>query len=185
MVQIVHSRHLYEDSAPKTRRAQRTVELLPETVRGLSEIQPLRGTPETAVFLNTNGKPIEPRSFLTTHWYACLRALGIRVRGVYSCKDTYISTVLPVKPIPWIEEQTGVAYATLKKHYGRWLPRTRDDEASSLLERLAKGIELCPPDTISERRLVAISPGNSGKSANLDQCRGGESNPYTLAGCGF
>jgi integrase len=92
VAQIVRSRHLYEDSAPKTRRAQRTVELLPETVRVLSEIQPLRAAPETPVFLNTNGKQIEPRSFLTTHWYACLRALRIRVRGIYSCKDSYIST---------------------------------------------------------------------------------------------
>jgi hypothetical protein len=32
--------------------------------------------------------------------------------GIYACKDTYVSTVLPVKPIPWIEEQTGVVYAT-------------------------------------------------------------------------
>jgi hypothetical protein len=93
--------------------------------------------------------------------------------------------VLPVKPIPWIEEQTGVAYATLKKHDGRWLPRTREDEASSLLERLARSIELRPPDTISKRRSVGISRGNSGKSPDFDECRGGESNPYTLAGCGF
>ncbi len=36
----------------------------------------------------------------------------------------YLSTVLPLKPIPWIEEQTGVAYSTLKRHDGRLGRRT-------------------------------------------------------------
>ena len=181
---IVRSRHLYEDSAPKTERARRTVELLPETVRVLSAIQPLRLTPETPVFVNTGGRPLEPRAF-HPHWYACLRALGIRSRGIYSCKDTYVSTVLPLKPIPWIEEQTGVAYATLKKHYGRWKRREQQDEASIQLERLAEGIDLCPLDTISELLEAAKGAGTSGKMDLFEECRGGESNPYTLAGCGF
>jgi hypothetical protein len=59
------------------------------------------------IFVNTVGRQLEPRAFLP-HWYACLRVLSIRSRGIYSCKDTYLSTVLPLKPIPWIEEQTGV-----------------------------------------------------------------------------
>jgi len=31
--------------------------------------------------------------------------------------------------IAWLEEQTGVAYATLKRHYGKWMPL---DEAGEL-----------------------------------------------------
>ena len=119
------------------------------------------------------------------HWYPCLRALGIRSRGLYACKDTYVSTVLPVKPIPWIEEQTGVVYATLRKHYGRWLPRRQDDRASKLLNRLARGIELCPDDTISPEAPIPEEHGFTRETARDAECRGGESNPYTLAGCGF
>jgi integrase len=98
-LEVRRSRHLYEDSATKTKRAQRHVELLPETVPVLEAIQPVRVDAATPVFVNTVGRQLEPRAFLP-HWYACLRALGIRSRGIYSCKDTYLSTVLPLKPIP-------------------------------------------------------------------------------------
>jgi integrase len=80
VVRIVRSRHLYEESAPKTAQAVRTVELFPETVHILRTIEPLRVTPETYVFMTTSGRAIEPKAF-STHWYRCLRALGIRVRG--------------------------------------------------------------------------------------------------------
>jgi len=74
---IVRSRHLYEDSAPKTRGAQRSVDLLPETVNVLRSIEPIRVSTETFVFVNTLGRPLEPRAFLP-HWYACLRSRGSR-----------------------------------------------------------------------------------------------------------
>ncbi len=66
----------------------------------------------------------EPRlnTFLR-HWYGCLRARGIRVRGVYATKDTFVTTALRVGVrIPWLEAQTGVSYATLRRHYGEWMP---------------------------------------------------------------
>jgi integrase len=91
IVRIVRSRHLWEESAPKTGQSARTVELLPETVRILQAMLPLRIDPTTPVFTNTAGAPVEPNSFLKP-WYECLRALGIRVRGLYATKDTYIST---------------------------------------------------------------------------------------------
>ena len=47
------------------------------------------------------------------------RALGIRVRGLYSTKDTFVSTALQVGvKIAWLESQTGVNYITLRRHYG-------------------------------------------------------------------
>lgn len=52
----------------------------------------------------------------------CLRALGIRQRGLYAMKDTYISTALTAGVnISWLEAQTGVRYETLKRHDGKWL----------------------------------------------------------------
>ena len=55
IVRIVRSRNLWEESAPKTGQSARTVELLPETVRILEAIVPLRVEPATAVFTNTAG----------------------------------------------------------------------------------------------------------------------------------
>ena len=125
---VRRSRHLWEYGAPKTEGARRTVELFPEVVRLLKMIQPLRVTPEMPVFTNTVGQPIEPNSLLP-HWYACQRALGIRVRGLYSTKDTFVTTALiaGVK-IAWLEQQTGVAYATLRRHYGKWMPTEGETE---------------------------------------------------------
>ena len=72
---------------------------------------------------------IEPKAFASRYWYRCLRALGIRVRGIYTTKDTFVTTALRsgVK-IAWLEQQTGVAYATLKRHYGKWMPREGESE---------------------------------------------------------
>jgi hypothetical protein len=45
------------------------------------------------------------------------------MRGLYATKDTCVITALRrgVR-IAWLEAQTGVAYATLRKHYAKWLP---------------------------------------------------------------
>jgi hypothetical protein len=75
----------------------------------LQTIQPLHVTPETPVFVNTCGTPIEPKVF-SRHWHDCLRALGIRQRGMYCTKDTFVTTAFSVGvKIPWLEAQTGVA----------------------------------------------------------------------------
>src|SRR5262245_39757501 len=99
--------------APKTGTAARSVELLPETTRLLRQSQPLHVTPDAWVFTSTTGSPLEPKSH-SSHWYGCLRALGLRVRGIYSTKDTFMCAALSAGVnITWLEEQTGVAYATI------------------------------------------------------------------------
>jgi hypothetical protein len=104
------------------------VELFPETVRLLQGIQPLRVDPDMPVFRNIVGQPIEPNSFLK-HWYACQRALGIRGRGLYCTKDTFITAALNAGvKIAWLENQTGVNYSTLRRHYGKWMPTEGESE---------------------------------------------------------
>src|SRR5262249_3219217 len=90
---IRRSRHLYEYGEPNTKQAIRTIDLPPETVRLLRALQPLHATHMTPVFTTTTGEPIEPRTF-AGHWYACLRTLGIRQRGLYCTKDTCVTTAL-------------------------------------------------------------------------------------------
>src|SRR5262249_59331542 len=119
---VRRSRHLWEYGDTKTESSRRTVELFPLVVEQLRDLQPLRTEPSTPVFTNTLGKPIEPNSLLP-HWYACQRALGIRILGLYSTKDTFVTTALQAGvKIAWLETQTGVSYATLRRHYGKWLP---------------------------------------------------------------
>src|SRR5262245_3343922 len=73
------------------------------------------------IFTTTTGTPIEPKTF-SKHWYDALRACGIRQRGLYTTKDTFVHVALKAGVrIAWLEQQTGVAYATLLKHYGGWM----------------------------------------------------------------
>jgi hypothetical protein len=175
--QVQRSRHLGAYAAPKTGRAERALELFPEVVRLLRGLQPLHVTPETPVFTHTRGGPIEPNSFLP-HWYAAQRACGIRVRGLYSTKDTFVTTALAAGvKIAWLEEQTGVAYATLKRHYGTWMPL---DEAGELRRFAA----LEPGLFASEQ--ASVPPGGLGRgghtpqpsgSTTLSRCERGDLNP--------
>ncbi len=130
---IERSYHSYSlNKHPKNKQARRTVELMPETVAILRQMMPLRVEPDMPVFVNVDGAPIEPKVF-STHWYRCLRALGLRVRGLYATKDTYVSLCMTRNVNPtWLEEQTGVSWATLRRHYGTYLPKERKSE----LERL-------------------------------------------------
>lgn len=100
------------------------MQIFPETVRLLAELQPLGCEPTTSVFTTIEGEPFEPKAFASRHWYACLRAQQITpVRGIYATKDTYVTTCLRVGKSPvWIETQTGVSWATLKRHYANWMP---------------------------------------------------------------
>lgn len=170
IVRVVRSRHLWEDSAPKTGPAARTVELLAETVRLIRAIQPLHVTPEMPVFTNVDGGPIEPNSLLR-HWYPCLRASGVRVRGLYAMKDTYISTALTAGVnTMWLEAQTGVRYETMKRHYGKWL---RLEGADQLRKIELSGGRLAPK----------LAPNEDDDSQDVDlaseeECERGDLNPH-------
>ncbi len=133
-------------------------------------------TPETPVFLNTLGRQLEPHT-IERHWHQSLRALGIRVRGMYAMKDTYVSSVLPLKPIPWIEAQTGVGYSTLKRHYGKWLRQREPDAATAEMDRIAamEG-HFVPP-----RRGVRDQTRKSSAKSEPEKWRRGESNPRPKA----
>ncbi len=51
----------------------------------------------------SRAQPIEPNSFLAP-WYRCLRALGLRQRGLYTTKDTFVTTALHAGAKPaWLE----------------------------------------------------------------------------------
>jgi hypothetical protein len=51
------------------------------------------------------------------------------VRGIYCTKDTFVSSALKLgAKVAWLEQQTGVAYATLRRHCGKWLDDGDDAE---------------------------------------------------------
>src|SRR5260370_21587740 len=69
---------------------------------------------------------------------ASLRSVSVRVRGLYTTKDTFVSIALRVRGPLWVEKQTGVAYSTLAKHYAKWMPDGEDrDEQRRLAAAFA------------------------------------------------
>ena len=126
------------------------------------------------VFTTTTGAPIEPKTF-SAHWYQCLRVLGFRVRGLYCTKDTCVTTALrrEVK-IAWLEAQTGVSYATLKRHYAKWL---RDEGREDMNRFVGKSeSESCPRSDVS----VPGPPTEPSKTGDLEMRGGGLEPPRVL-----
>lgn len=175
---VRRSRHLFEYNAPKTRQARRRVELFPEVVRVLRDLQPLHVTPDAPVFKNTRGQPIEPNSLLP-HWYSCLRALGIRQRGLYSCKDSFVTMALSVGvKIPWLEQQTGVRYDTLRRHYGKWVPQEGESELRRF-EAYEPGLfDAKPSNWTPQKRRVGSKSGKARVNTVLRECERGDLNPH-------
>jgi integrase len=132
---VERSRSLGAEAAPKTAAAARLVRLTPKNVELLRE---LTGKPEYYVFKNTLGSPISQVAFYKL-FRAAQRELCLRERDLYATKDTYLSCALTRGVnLQWLSEQTGVADATLRKHYGKFIHADARDA-----EELAK-IDFAP-----------------------------------------
>jgi integrase len=118
------SRHLGEENAPKTRASRRTVKLLPNVVNLLQSTLPLRVEPNSYVFLDGQGKPIDQSEF-ARGFQAVLRVLKLRPRPFYNLRHTFISIALTLGcNQKWIAEQTGTSVQMIQEHYGKYI---RDD----------------------------------------------------------
>jgi hypothetical protein len=110
------------------------------------------------------GANAEPNSILP-HWYAAQRAKGIRVRGLYSTKDTFVSVALQAGvKIAWLENQTGVNYLTLRRHYGKWMPT----EGASELARF----RALDPTLFGSGQRREIAPPRPSREEQFSQQRG-------------
>ncbi|MBX9719092.1 site-specific integrase [Candidatus Binatia bacterium] len=119
---------------PKTKSSRRPVMLPPEVVEVLRQIQPLNVSPDDPVFVNRDGQRIDRKHFSPT-WNGCLRAAGVRQRGIYAAKDTAI-TLARLAGCSWafLEAQSGVAERTLTKHYFAFLPQEQPNEFQKFAE---------------------------------------------------
>jgi integrase len=90
----------------------------------LSSILPLRVEPNSYVFINGQGKPIDQSEY-ARGFQAVLRVLKIRPRPFYNVRHTFISLALTIGcNQKWIAEQTGTSIAMIQEHYGKYI---RDD----------------------------------------------------------
>jgi integrase len=118
------SRHLGEENAPKTPASRRTINLLPNVIELLQTLLPLRVTPESYVFTDADGGPIDQSEF-ARGFQGVLRVLKIRPRPFYNTRHTFISVALTLGCNPkWIAEQTGTSLTMIQQSYGKYI---RDD----------------------------------------------------------
>ena len=119
------SRHLGEENATKTRASRRTISLLPNVVDVLKSILPLRVEPNSYVFTDAQGRPIDQSEFNRCSFQPVLRVLKLRPRPFYNTRHTFISIALTLGcNQKWIAEQTGTSIAMIQEHYGKYI---RDD----------------------------------------------------------
>ncbi len=127
-IQVERSRHLGAEAAPKTQRARRAVRLTRKNLEVLEPLVELKAMPDDYLFKNVRGDPVEAANFYGLFRDA-QRALTIApLRDLYSTKDTYLSLGLTNGvSLTWLSEQTGVAVATILKHYGRFVHSSETD----------------------------------------------------------
>lgn len=107
---------------PKTKRSKRPVVLSDELVQLLRQLQPAICIPEAPVFRNQRNKPFTVAA-TSIPWYRVQRAAGVRGRGIYCLKDTFVSLAREAGcSWVWIEQQTGVRESTLVQHYDKRNP---------------------------------------------------------------
>src|SRR5206468_4499134 len=90
----------------------------------LQTLVPLRVSPESYVFTDADGEPIDQSEF-AREFQGVLRVLKIRPRPFRNTRHTFISVALTLGCNPkWIAEQTGTSLMMIQQNYGKYV---RDD----------------------------------------------------------
>ncbi len=139
------SRSLGEDNPTKTVKSARTITLRPDVVAVLGEMAtPLHVAPDAFLFTTQHGTPIEEERFVDAHWNRALQATGIRPRGFYTTRHTFISAALTDGcNLKWLADYCGTSVDMIERHYGKWMGG--DDRAQ--LAKIGEGGQA--PSTIA------------------------------------
>ncbi len=146
---ISKSRYLGEDAATKTAGSEREIRAIPDILKELQKIKPAHVTEDSHVFLNEDGVPLSYSTWRgkvsgrakksgekTPHgvWYRVLRATGMRPRGPYTMRHTFISIGLSNGAnIKWLAEYCGTSLAMIEKHYGKYIRNDVDDQLARIM----------------------------------------------------
>lgn len=115
--------------APKTRSAERRVAVDPATAAVLAELVDEQAPPDAPFFRAPMGGAMEYYE-LRKAFRAAQEVAEVRLRGLYSTKDTFSSLYLSAGGrIEWLSEQTGVSERTLRRHYAKYIRRREQDDA--------------------------------------------------------
>src|SRR5581483_10065582 len=75
------------------------------------------------VFTDDEGQPLSQEWLHKRVWMPTLRRCGLRVRGQYNIRDTFITNALSAGEDPgWVAQVCGTSEQMIFKHYRRWMP---------------------------------------------------------------
>lgn len=108
----------------KTAAAEREITLFPDLLAILQgrKVVRLAPVPDAPFFVDSEGREIDQHRFSTGVWARCLASLEIGARGVYACRDTFISHALTAgRPPKAVAEYCGTSLAMIDRHYGKYM----------------------------------------------------------------
>lgn len=118
-IRIRGSRVLGQDPRTKTGKSVRNVIMHHPVADALRAVWPTHPAADGFVFTTPSGAPLDEANFYRREWIPMLRRLGIRQRGLYNTRHTYITYMLELTGNPlFVARQTGTSLEMIEKHDG-------------------------------------------------------------------
>jgi integrase len=117
-VRILTSRYLKADNDTKTTRSRRIIKIAPELMELLELLRHPWQKHTDKVFLNKHGAALSADAFRADYWNRVLDALGIRKRGLYKARHTFITEMVKAGyNLKAIAEYCGTSVSRIEENY--------------------------------------------------------------------
>jgi integrase len=153
------------EAEPKTGRRLVDCSYAPEIFQTLERIRYSRGGVESDdfVFIDSRGRPLSQEWLNKRVWKPTLRRAGIRERGQYCIRDTFITLSLSAGEDPgWVARVCGTSEQMIFRHYRNWIPGLQTGAGSKINAALAS--ILLSPDGLRPSLKVSLSLPEEPKS---------------------
>ncbi len=135
------------EAEPKTGRRMVDCSYAPEIFQTLERMRCSRGKfdIDDFVFVDRRGRPLSQEWLNKRIWKPALRRAGIRERGQYCIRDTFITLALSAGEDPgWVAQVCGTSEQMIFRHYRNWIPGLQTGAGGRINAALASIIG--PPD---------------------------------------
>ena len=130
------------EAEPKTGPRQVDCSYDPTIFALLTALRDERGPhgPNDYVFVDPAGQPLSQEWLHKRVWVVTLERAGLRVRGQYNIRDTFISIALSAGEDPgWVAKVCGTSEEMIFRHYRTWIPGLNPD-AGAKVGRVLGGV---------------------------------------------
>lgn len=147
------------EAEPKTGRRLVDCSYAPEIFRVLERIRDreIDAGAEDFVFVDSQGRPLSQEWLNKRVWKQTLKRAGIRERGQYCIRDTFITLSLSAGEDPgWVARVCGTSEQMIFRHYRNWIPGLQTGAGRKISAALSS--------VIGPRKADLPSPDGPGES---------------------